>query len=126
MTQSVIPDPGRPLRIGVVGVGIMGSNHARVFAGLPDTQLVAVADPDVKQAEFVARTLCCAAVTDIGALLDLKLDAVTIAAPTHLHRDSAMEMGGGGDGDGVELEVEQGVDISDCRATEGAGDEFSL
>jgi UDP-N-acetylglucosamine 3-dehydrogenase len=90
MTQAVLPDPDRPLRIGVVGVGIMGSNHARVFAGLPDTQLVAVADPDVKQAEFVARTLGCAAVPDIGALLDLKLDAVTIAAPTHLHRDIAL------------------------------------
>ncbi len=90
MTQAVIPDPDRPLRIGVVGVGIMGSNHARVFAGLPDTELVAVADPDVKQVEFVARTLGCAAVTDIDALLDLKLDAVTIAAPTHLHRDIAL------------------------------------
>jgi len=90
MTQAVIPDPDRPLRIGVVGVGVMGSNHARVFAGLPDTQLVAVADPDAKQAEFVARTLGCAAVTDIDALLDLKLDAVTIAAPTHLHRDIAL------------------------------------
>lgn len=78
------------MRVGVVGVGIMGSNHARVFAGLPDTQLVAVADPDVKQAEFVARTLGCAAVSDIGALLDLKLDAVTIAAPTHLHREVAL------------------------------------
>src|SRR5665647_809651 len=90
MTQAVIPEPDRPLRIGVVGVGVMGSNHARVFAGLPDTQLVAVADPDAKQAEFVARTLGCAAVTDIDALLDLKLDAVTIAAPTHLHRDIAL------------------------------------
>jgi predicted dehydrogenase len=68
----------------------MGSNHARVFAGLPGTQLVGVADPDAKQAEFVARTLGCASVSDVGALLDLGVDAITIAAPTHLHRDMAL------------------------------------
>jgi len=80
----------RPLRVGVAGVGVMGSNHARVFAGLPGTELVGIADPDGKQAEFVANTLGCTAVGDIDALLSLGLDAVTIAAPTHLHRDVAL------------------------------------
>ncbi|MGC1467091.1 MAG: Gfo/Idh/MocA family oxidoreductase [Pseudolabrys sp.] len=84
------PDDDRPLRIGVIGVGIMGSNHARVFAGLPGAVLVGVADPDRKQAEFVAQTLGCEAVPDVAALLDLKIDAVTIAAPTHLHHDVAL------------------------------------
>src|SRR6185437_7603928 len=84
------PDDDRPLRIGVIGVGIMGSNHARVFAGLPGVVLVGVADPDRKQAEFVAHTLGCEAVPDVAALLDLKIDAVTIAAPTHLHHDVAL------------------------------------
>jgi predicted dehydrogenase len=51
---------------------------------------VGVADPDRKQADFVAKTLGCAAVPDVGALLDLKLDAATIAGPTHLHRDIAL------------------------------------
>ena len=77
----------RPLRVGVIGVGVMGSNHARVFAGLPGTELVGIADPDAKQAEFVANTLGCSAVGDVDALLALGIDAVTIAAPTHLHRD---------------------------------------
>ena len=80
----------RPLRVGVIGVGVMGSNHARVFSGLPGTELVAIADPDRKQADFVARTLGCQAVPDGDALLDLNLDAVSIAAPTHLHRDLAL------------------------------------
>jgi len=35
----------RSLRVGVVGAGVMGSNHARVLAGLPDTTLVGVVDP---------------------------------------------------------------------------------
>ena len=80
----------RSLRVGVIGVGVMGSNHARVFAGLPGTELVGIADPDDKQAEFVANTLDCRAVRDVDALISLGIDAVTIAAPTHLHRDIAM------------------------------------
>jgi UDP-N-acetylglucosamine 3-dehydrogenase len=90
MTQAGNLSADRPLRVAVVGVGVMGSNHARVFAGLPGTELVGVADPDQKQADFVARTLGCAAVKDIGGLLDLNVDAVTVAAPTHLHRDIAI------------------------------------
>src|ERR1039457_3232495 len=90
MTQAVKPDAEPLLRIGVIGVGVMGSNHARVLTGLPGAELVGVADPDRKQAEFVARTLGCAAVANVNELLDLKVDAVTIAAPTHLHRDIAL------------------------------------
>ncbi|MGC1748099.1 MAG: Gfo/Idh/MocA family oxidoreductase [Pseudolabrys sp.] len=88
--QAAAANAERPLRVGVVGVGVMGSNHARVFVGLPGTELVGVADPDRKQAEFVARTLGCAAVTNVEELLDREVDAITIAAPTHLHRDIAL------------------------------------
>ena len=89
MTQASNTN-SRPLRVGVVGVGVMGSNHARVLAGLPGAQLAGVADMDAKQADFVARTLNCAAVSDVEGLLDLGVDAITIAAPTHLHRDVAL------------------------------------
>jgi UDP-N-acetylglucosamine 3-dehydrogenase len=90
MTQAGNPDTERSLRVGVIGVGVMGSNHARVFAGLQGAELVGVADPDRRQADFVARTLGCAAVADVAELLDLNIDAVTIAAPTHLHHDIAL------------------------------------
>ena len=79
-----------PLRIGVVGVGVMGSNHARVLAGLSGVTLVGIADPDRKQAEFVAQTLGCEGVATVGELLDLGLDAITIAAPTQLHHEIAL------------------------------------
>ena len=90
MDSPVTENVGTPLRIGVVGVGVMGSNHARVLAGLAGVTLVGVADPDGKQGEYVARTLGCAAVSSIDDLLALGLDAVTIAAPTHLHHDIAL------------------------------------
>jgi UDP-N-acetylglucosamine 3-dehydrogenase len=81
---------GGVLRVGIVGVGVMGSNHARVLAEMPGVQLVGVADPDRKQAEFVGRTLGCAAVSDVSDLIDLGVDALTIAAPTHLHHEIAL------------------------------------
>jgi len=90
MMQAAVANAERPLRVGVVGVGVMGSNHARVFVGLPGTELVGVADPDRKQAEFVARTLGCAAVANVDQLIERDVDAITIAAPTHLHRDIAL------------------------------------
>ena len=34
-----------PLRFGIIGVGVMGSNHARVLSELPGVKLVAIADP---------------------------------------------------------------------------------
>ena len=78
------------LRVGVIGVGVMGSNHARVFSGLSGVQLVAVADPDRKQRDFVTSALGCLAVDDLDTLVKLGVDAVTIAAPTHLHHEVAL------------------------------------
>ncbi len=80
----------QPLRLGVIGVGVMGSNHARVLAELPGVEFVGVADPDRRQASFVAQALGCSAVDDFSTLLDRGLDAVTIAAPTHLHHEIAL------------------------------------
>jgi UDP-N-acetylglucosamine 3-dehydrogenase len=79
------------LRIGVVGVGVMGSNHARVLSELPGVKLVGVVDPDRKTREHVARHLKCSAFADLDGLIERGVDAVTIAAPTHLHRDIAID-----------------------------------
>jgi predicted dehydrogenase len=78
------------LRVGVVGVGVMGSNHARVLAGLAGIELVGVADPDRAQRDLLNRALGRPAVGDVEALLKLGVDAVTIAAPTHLHHEIAL------------------------------------
>src|ERR1700751_3904241 len=82
---------GGSLRIGVIGVGVMGSNHARVLAELPGVKLVGVADPDRKRCDQVARSLGCASFSDAGDLMRRGVDAVTIAAPTHLNREIALE-----------------------------------
>jgi UDP-N-acetylglucosamine 3-dehydrogenase len=90
MVQPVQESADGLLRVGVVGVGIMGQNHARVFADVPGVRLVGVADPDRKQRNFVSGALGCAGYADVEGLLADGVDAVTIAAPTHLHRDLAL------------------------------------
>jgi len=90
MVHAVKGSAADMLRVGVVGVGVMGSNHARVLAGLSGVQLVGIADPDQRQARFVADALDTTACESLEDLLPLGVDALTIAAPTHLHHDLAL------------------------------------
>jgi predicted dehydrogenase len=90
MLRSAKTSAGPILRVGVVGVGVMGSNHARVLAEFPGVELAGVADPDRQRGQFVGRALGCPAVASVEELLERSVDAVTIAAPTHLHRDVAL------------------------------------
>jgi predicted dehydrogenase len=69
----------------------MGSNHARVLSEMPGVKLVGIADPDRARCDQVAGRLGCAVFKDAQALLNAGVDAVTIAAPTHLHRDIAID-----------------------------------
>jgi UDP-N-acetylglucosamine 3-dehydrogenase len=88
--QAAIVSAGRRLRAGVIGVGVMGSNHARVLAELPAVDFVGIADPDRAQARSVAQALGCAEFPDFASLLEQGVEAVTIAAPTHVHQEIAL------------------------------------
>jgi UDP-N-acetylglucosamine 3-dehydrogenase len=90
MLQAAQINAGQVIRVGVVGVGVMGANHARVLSELPGVELAGVADPDRKQAHAVGGALGCPAFGAVEEMLDRGVDAVTIAAPTHLHRDIAL------------------------------------
>jgi len=79
-----------PFRVGVVGVGVMGSNHARVISELPGVELTGIVDIDRHQARNVSRSLGCRAFENLDALLECGVEAATIAAPTHLHHDLAI------------------------------------
>lgn len=70
----------------------MGANHARVYARMPQTTLVAVADIDETQLDRVARTYKARPYVDYRDMLEKEqLDVVTIALPTHLHHQVAQE-----------------------------------
>jgi predicted dehydrogenase len=90
MVHSAKSDADGLLRVGVVGVGVMGSNHARVLADMPGVKLAGIADPERKQRDFVSGALGCPSYSDVDELLASGVDALTIAAPTHLHRGLAL------------------------------------
>jgi len=78
------------LRVGVIGAGVMGTNHARVLSVLPGVKLVGIAEPAADNRTRADKMVGCPTFDNVDALLDAGLDAVTIAAPTHLHHDIAL------------------------------------
>src|SRR5450631_3840374 len=77
----------RELRVGVVGAGVMGSNHARVLTGLPDIRLVGVVDPLLAHRTRATELTGCRTFATLDELVAEGIDAVTVAAPTHLHHE---------------------------------------
>src|ERR1051325_1960219 len=80
----------KDVHLGVVGVGIMGSNHARVLADLSGVKLVGIADPAAGHRALLAQVVRCEVCDDVDDLIKLGIDAAVIAAPTHLHHDIAL------------------------------------
>lgn len=72
------------LRAGLMGLGVMGTNHARVLARLEGVDLVGVFDPapSVPDQVFDAPVF-----QDLEQFLDLGLDYAVVAAPTVFHLD---------------------------------------
>ena len=70
----------------VVGVGHLGSRHARVYAESPNAELVGVADIDLARARAVADAHGVRAVADIAELIP-EIAAASVAVPTVSHRE---------------------------------------
>jgi UDP-N-acetylglucosamine 3-dehydrogenase len=81
-----VSDP-RPLRAGVVGLGMMGRNHVRVWDEAVDgVELIAVADPDPAAVERATAGRRARGFEDAERMLaEEELDLVSIVAPTSLH-----------------------------------------
>jgi len=77
---------------GVIGVGIFGSLHARVYAEHPEVDLVAVCDLDARRVRRVARKFGVRhAFTDYRELLALpQVSAVSISTPDFAHTEPAL------------------------------------
>jgi predicted dehydrogenase len=79
------------VRLGVIGVGHLGKEHARILAALPEVELVGVADVNSDQANRVARQTGCRAFSSHRPLSQL-IDAAIVAAPTTSHHAIASEL----------------------------------
>jgi len=72
------------VKVGVVGVGHLGSIHAKIYKEIPNCTLAAVCDIDKGRLEQISQQLGIPGYLDYKDLFD-KVDAVSIAAPTKLH-----------------------------------------
>src|SRR5215472_17629579 len=76
-------------RIGVIGVGYLGKHHARILSKMSGVTLVSVVDKNLGRATEIASEYGARPSIDPSELMG-KVDAVTIAVPTHLHHEVAL------------------------------------
>ena len=79
----------KPVKVGVIGIGNMGWNHARVLSLLRDAELVGVADPDSARGALAKEQFGCEWFENYNALIS-EVEAVCIAVPTLLHHPVGM------------------------------------
>jgi myo-inositol 2-dehydrogenase / D-chiro-inositol 1-dehydrogenase len=78
------------VRVGIIGVGIMGADHARTLVTqVPGATLQSVYDADTARARAVAEETGAASVGSdpLGVVNDPAVDAVLIASPDKTHRE---------------------------------------
>jgi UDP-N-acetylglucosamine 3-dehydrogenase len=81
----------RQIGVAVVGCGVWGVNHARVYAGLDKAKLIKIADTDPERRRLAEKfdVECCADPRDIYR--DEEVEAVSICTPTVTHARLARE-----------------------------------
>ena len=78
------------VKVGIIGLGYMGSAHARVYSQLKECELVGICDTDPTK-KHLAETYHTKFFTNRKKLLKEELDAVSICTPTFTHREIALE-----------------------------------
>ena len=85
-----------PVRLAVIGAGVIGRKHIETIARADSAELVAIADPDTS-AESIATHYGSAYFRDYGAMLSsVRPDGVIVAVPTDKHAGIALDALGSG------------------------------
>jgi predicted dehydrogenase len=71
-------------RVGVVGVGHIGSNHARLYAEIPSVDFTAVYDVDLPKANEIGRKFGATPAKSLDEFIET-VDAASVATPTNTH-----------------------------------------
>lgn len=108
------------LRVGVVGCGAFGRNHARVYRDLQadsssDVEFIGVADADHARSQSLANEFSVQPFRSIESLISASVDAVSVAVPTMAHLEVARRL------------MENGVDVlieKPLATTVGEADEL--
>lgn len=77
-----------PLRVGLIGLGSMGRNHARILSDLPGVELVGISDSQFAGKHFNGVGV----LSTVEDLVRLRLDYAVIATPTSQHLPVASQL----------------------------------
>ncbi|MBA2269411.1 MAG: Gfo/Idh/MocA family oxidoreductase [Chthoniobacterales bacterium] len=83
------------LRVGVVGVGHIGKNHARLYAEMENAEFAAIYDTDAEKAAQLAQEFGTTAATSLEDFAE-RVDAASVATPTSSHFEVARQLLEGG------------------------------
>src|SRR5215467_15094042 len=78
----------KKLRVGVVGVGHIGSNHARLYAEIPLVEFTAVHDVEPFRSRTIASKFGAAPAKSLDDFMGM-VDAASVATPTSTHYEVA-------------------------------------
>src|SRR5881409_2798188 len=78
-------------RVGVVGVGHIGSNHARLYAEIPSAEFTAVYDIDLARANAIGRKFGATPSKSLNECIEM-VDAASVATPTNTHYEVARSL----------------------------------
>ena len=105
------------IRIGLIGAGVMGADHARLFAEeVPGASLQFICDADAARARAVAEATGAqhTAADPLAVINDTSVDAVVIAAPDQFH--AALTIACIAAGKPVLCEKPLSQDVAECLA----------
>ena len=114
----------KSVKVGVIGVGFMGTYHAKTYAALADAELAGVADIDISRADSLASELGVRSYHDARQLLDdPSVDAVSIC--TNDDRHVELTVSAIGAGKHIMLEKPIATTLSDADRILSAAKGFS-
>jgi len=103
----------KKLRVGVVGVGHIGKNHARLYAELPAARFTAIHDTNPETARRLSEEFGVIAAGSVEEFSE-QVDAASIATPTNTHFEIARQLLGRG----KHLLIEKPIAENTAYATE--------
>jgi len=78
------------IKVGVIGLGFMGSAHARVYNKLKNCELVGICDSNSDK-KHIAKIYNCKFFENSEDFLEENLDAISVCTPTSMHRDVVID-----------------------------------
>jgi predicted dehydrogenase len=82
----------RRAKAAVIGVGLIGEQHAEAYHAYPRANLTMVYDLNAERAQAVADRLGCAAASSIDDIANSDIEVVSVATPDHLHFEATMQV----------------------------------